>query len=324
MIQKLYRTRSFVPTLRFSTATAISKYSPMMANPTGRPMPRWNYLSCPIYQSVLPVLFDVSLRDGIQNADASKWTTDNKKTMFDYIYDTEHPTRMEVGSLVSPKVLPILGDSLEIYQYGIDAHRDVEVYLLVPSLNRLPTALHHRVSNVSFITSTSNAFQKKNTLRTLEETKEELAKMDAETKGIRKKLYISCITECPISGKQDLDYVLREILWYHTEYQMDELCLSDTCGTMSFDDYEYLLDALLHFGVPASKLSLHLHVPDANIENLRRILWYSFDKNVNKFDVSMVETGGCSVTLNADKRLPNLSYDLFYRVLDRYIQYHLS
>ena len=333
--QRIYRNVSSIKNIsHFSTV--LPKYYPMIpsntiwnTNTKLATIPRLNYDSCPIYNSISPILFDVSLRDGIQNADPSKWSTDRKKAMLRYISDTEHPTRMEVGSLVSSKVLPILGDSVEMYNHGIEtlSENGVEVYMLVPSLSRLQTALNYNITNMSFITSVSNSFQRKNTKRTLEETKEELAKMNMLVKdmpAIRKKLYISCITECPISGKQDIDYVLREILMYHTEYKFDELCLSDTCGTLTFDDYEYLLDALIFFGVPASKISLHLHVPDNNIENIRRILWYSFDKHVNKFDVSMVETGGCSVTMSRDKLLPNLSYDLFHRILDRYIQYHLS
>ena len=320
---------------RFSTIV-FPKYYPMIPDNTiwqsvaneGNTS-RAKYESCDIYKSINPILFDVSLRDGIQNAEVSEWTTDRKKHVLRHIAQTEHPMSMEVGSLVSNKVLPILGDSLQLYKHGIDtlSQNGVYIYMLVPSLNRLYNALNYNIANMSFITSVSNAFQLKNTNRTLEETKKELKQIDTlvnETMTIRKKLYISCITECPIAGKQNMTDVIQEVLMYHVNYNFDELCLSDTCGTMTIDEYEYLLDELLMSGVPASKISLHLHVSDQNLENIRRILWYSFDKNVNRFDVSMVETGGCSVTMRKDKLLPNLSYDLFYRILDRYILYQLS
>jgi isopropylmalate/homocitrate/citramalate synthase len=274
-------------------------------------------------------LFDVTLRDGIQNADPLKWTTDRKKEVLRNIASTENPVRMEVGSLVSSKILPILSDSLQLYQHAEKtlSKNETEIYMLIPSLTRLSTALNYNIANMSFITSVSNAFQQKNTNRTIEETKQELLQIDTivnDTTTIRKKLYISCIGDCPIIGKQDMDYVLREVMMYHNNYRFDELCLSDTCGTLTFEDYEYLLDGLLLCGVPASKISLHLHVSDNNLANIRCILWYSFDKNVNKFDVSMLETGGCSVTMNKERLHPNLSYDLFYRILDQYIHYHSS
>jgi len=292
--------------------------------------PRAKYASCDLYKAINPILFDVTLRDGIQNADPSKWTTDRKRDFLDFISSSERPPKMEVGSLVSSKVLPILHDSLQLYNHSIKtltATHGTEIYMLIPSLNRLYSAMTHNILNMSFITSVSNSFQKKNTKRTLDETKEELSKINIiinSAYNIRKKLYISCITECPIDGKQDIEYVLKEILWYHTNYEFDELCLSDTCGTMSFDDFEYLIDNLIQLGVPPSKISLHLHVSASRVDELYRIIWYSFDKKVNKFDVSMLETGGCSVTMRSDKMLPNLSYDLFYRILDRYIAYHTS
>ena len=283
-----------------------------------------------IYCRLNPILFDVSLRDGIQNADVTQWSTDTKKDMFRRIVSTKNPASVEIGSLVSPKILPIMSDSLEMHSYAnthIGESIYPKMYMLVPSLSRLSTAIQHGVRNVSLITSVSESFQQKNTNRTLADTKRELLEMITtikQTPEMRSKLYISCITECPISGKLDIDYVLRELLLYHFSYDVDELCMSDTCGTLTADDYEYLLDTLLYFGVPPSKLSLHLHVSDTNRENLRRIIWYSFQKNIRKFDVSMVETGGCSVTMRPDQRLPNLSYELFYHYLERYIDYYVE
>jgi len=286
-----------------------------------------------IFARINPQLFDVSLRDGIQNADPLVWTTDKKTEMFRHIVATEKPQYMEVGSVVSQKVLPILGDSLYIHSYTtsyLTAHSagtSPRIYMLVPSLSKLHIAISHGVRNVSFITSVSESFQKRNTRHTLEETKAELKNMCEILKRypyVRTKLYISCITECPRSGKMDIDYVLRELLMYHYSYSFDELCISDTCGTLSFEEYEYLVDTLFHFGVPPSKLSVHLHVSETNREEIRKILWHSFHKNIRKFDVSMVETGGCSVTMRPDQRLPNLSYELFYSYLERYIEYYVE
>jgi hydroxymethylglutaryl-CoA lyase len=292
-----------------------------------------NVQGCPIRSRILarinPQLFDVSLRDGIQNADPEIWTTDAKLDTFRHILATETPRFMEVGSLVSPKILPIMHDSLEVHSYAntyIKMHResyDPRLYMLVPSLSKLQTAIYSGVRNVSFITSVSESFQKRNINRTLEETKTELKQMEKMAKNhpyLRMKLYVSCIADCPIAGKQDVDYILRELLAYHYSYNFDELCMSDTCGTLTFDEYEYLVDTLIHFGVPPSKLSLHLHVSETNKDEIRKILWHSFQKRICKFDVSMVETGGCSVTMRPDQRLPNLSYDLFYHFLERYIE----
>jgi hypothetical protein len=134
-----------------------------------------------------------------------------------------------------------------------------------------------------------------------------------------KKLYISCINECPISGKLDVDFVINEIVRYETTFSFDELCLSDTCGTLLYDDFVYIVETINYFGVPFSKISLHLHVSKDNLKNLEDILRYCFRNGIRKFDVSIIETGGCSITMDNDKLLSNLTYEQFYKILDNHI-----
>jgi hypothetical protein len=50
------------------------------------------------------------------------------------------------------------------------------------------------------------------------------------------------------------------------------------------------------------------------MENTKQILYYAFDKNINKFDVSMME-----VDQNKERCVANLSYELFYKFLVDYI-----
>ena len=97
--------------------------------------------------------------------------------------------------------------------------------------------------------------------------------------------------------------------------KINELCLSDTCGTLKFNDYKYILDRCIEEQIPMQLLSLHLHVDDKN--ELEKIIRYSLLNNINCFDVSSLEEGGCSVTIKKPKK--NLSYDLFYEILLTYI-----
>lgn len=275
-----------------------------------------------------PRLFDVSLRDGIQNASPDKYPTEYKKQIFHRIMEEESPSSIEIGSLVSPHVLPIMGDSLEMYDYvkryleTTDSTTDV--YLLIPSFAKLETAIRHGVTHYSFITSVSEEFQKKNTRKTLAETKDELGRivetLSASDTETRKKLYVSCINQCPIRGWIDDDFIVHELLHYHTAYAFDEICLSDTCGTLTYDHFEYVVDTVMHFGLPASKLSLHLHVNAANCGEVAQIVRYCLSKQITRFDVSMLTTGGCSVTMSESKCLPNMTYDLFYELWVKHIE----
>ena len=40
---------------------------------------------------------------------------------------------------------------------------------------------------------------------------------------------------------------------------------------------------------------------------------------IRKFDVSLLETGGCTMTLGKSNTKPNLSYELYYKLLIDYI-----
>jgi len=285
-----------------------------------------------IYNTISPILFDVSLRDGIQGANPTEWNTDRKRNVFDTIYKTYNPQSMEIGSLCSYKLLPIMSDTQELYMHAVSSfNRDIETniehnaYVLIPSISKLQKAFIYGMTNLSFITSVSNKFQLKNTNMSLTQVKTEFSQLfDVLNKHpfpekYKKKLYISCINECPIVGKMDVDFVIHEILYYNSRYTFDELCLSDTCGTLLYDDFVYIVDTIQLFGVPLSTISLHLHVSNTNLKNLEYILRHCFRIGIRKFDVSMIETGGCSVTMNSERLLSNLTYEQFYTILQTHI-----
>jgi hydroxymethylglutaryl-CoA lyase len=270
-----------------------------------------------------PLLMDVSLRDGIQDANVKDYPTNIKKKIIDNIIYYYKPSKIEVGSLVNPKILPIMEDSIELYNYTRPKSNDV--FMLIPSFNKFEEAIKHNITNLSFITSVSDEFQKKNTNKSIDETKEEFKiifkKLLREHfyEKYYTKLYISCIQECPIKGLIDDDKIINEIFYYHINYRFNELCLSDTMGTLDPIYFEYILERSIYIGIPSSKFSVHFHYSPSNIINIERLLRICFKYNIKKYDVSMIDTGGCSVTMDSSKLNSNLSYDLFYHVYNRYI-----
>lgn len=274
-----------------------------------------------ILRNINPILFDVSLRDGIQSANPAIYTFSHKKQVFDKILSTYNPTHMEVGSIVSNKVLPIMRDSLDMYVYAKN-QTDKRMFLLVPNMSSLKTALNAWVDGLSFITSVSNEFQLKNTKKSLTQTKLDLNEMCNYTKTVLPdtyiKLYISCINQCPITNIINNDDVIREIMCYTDNPHISEFCLSDTCGTLSYTSFKYIVDKLIFNEIPPSKLSVHLHVNPNEKENVMNILFYCFEIGINKFDVSYLDEGGCSVTMGS-KVKPNLTYELFYNSLNKFI-----
>ena len=293
-----------------------------------------------IYNKINPILFDVSLRDGIQNAKIENFPLHIKKSIFNNIFESKLSNRIEIGSIASTKVLPIMGDSIDLFKYINNTKfkyikydncyqkntiKFPKLYMLIPSITKLITAFDNDIQNFSFITSVSNEFQICNNKKSIKDTKEEFSKIfemiirEPGSRMFQTKLYISCINECPFVGKIDNDTVINELLFYYNNYTFDELCLSDTMGSLKSDDFIYIIQKCRELGINISKISLHLHVKNHNIENTERILFYSFSNDINKFDISCLETGGCAVTMKSGI-VSNLTYDMFYNILWKYIE----
>jgi hydroxymethylglutaryl-CoA lyase len=274
-----------------------------------------------------PILTDVSLRDGLQGANIKDYPLSRKKTILDNIVTYYTPAKIEVGSLIHTKVLPILADSMELYQYAKENHgmKNLDFFMLVPSLAKFDIAMKYNIPNIAVVTSVSEEFQKKNTNRSIQETKEDFKTMftilsrEHFYEKRYMKLYISCIHQCPIQGYIDEDKIINEIFYYHNNYRFNELCLSDTMGTLDSYEFEYIIKRLIYIGVPASKFSVHFHYLPSKQKNIENLLHICFKYNITKFDVAMIDTGGCSVTMDSSKLASNLSYDLFYDVYNRYI-----
>jgi len=277
------------------------------------------------------IIYDTSLRDGLQHVDPNEYSTTRKIVIFEHIKSIYKPHNIEVGSLCSPHVLPIMNDTLTIYNHAIREH-DIQnvpkydksnVYVLIPSFSKLQKAIDAGITSMSFITSVSNIFQLQNTQKSLLDTKREFEDMfialqrEPGYETYRKKLYISCISECPLAGLIDIHTIIEELQFYHTHYQFDELCLSDTCGTLTYTDFVTIVE---NSQIPTSMFSLHLHVSPTNMTNVENILLYCFSNGIHRFDVSLLETGGCSVTMSKDQMLPNLSYDTLYDTYQKYQQ----
>ena len=260
-------------------------------------------------------LFDVTLRDGLQSI-PKVYSLIEKKILFINILRKHNPSAVEIGSIVSPKILPQMENSIQLYK-DIHSFKDKlkefpEIYMLTPTLKSLKIASRHNINNLSFITSVSDDFQKKNINKNLYETKKELEYMMKEVSNIPKKkikLYISCISECPISGLVNNMTIVNEILYYYYTYGdiLDELCLSDTCGSLDFDNFRFIIDELVKREIDVSKLSLHLHNHLIRRANLNAIIINAMKNDIYRYDVSnMPEIGGFKVTM--ENTNGNLSY----------------
>lgn len=290
-----------------------------------------------VYKRLNPQLFDVTLRDGLQGLTKEQqesFTFIDKINLYHKIFFIQNPPRFEIGSVVSKNVLPIFKDTFLLASYIIqnnlieneDTNEKRDYYIVIPNQVKLKEAMRNTgIQNFSFITSVSNSFQMKNTKMSLKDSDTEIYEMlylleehMAFTRKPNIKLYVSCINECPIEGKIDNDFIVHRILQL-SKTNIGNICLSDTCGTLEVEDFEYIIDTCIYFGLRPSIISLHLHVKPGREDIIEKIIHKALDYKIVNFDVSMLEIGGCSVTMSKERLAPNLSYELFYKALYKYI-----
>jgi isopropylmalate/homocitrate/citramalate synthase len=274
--------------------------------------------------------FDVSMRDGLQSI-PDLYTLKQKKIMLNKIINTYYPESLEIGSLVSHKILPQMKDSYELYKYATKyyIHKNnvyiPKFYLLVPPTEHyLEMAKNLNIKNISIMSSVSNKFQEKNVRLTLHETKNNIIKalntyktLENKNQFDNVKVYLSCITQCPISGKIDNDLIVNELYNYLQIDTINEVCISDTCGKMNYNDFIHIIDYLsIDMKSNLSKVSLHLHCNDKlNYDTINNIINYAIKHKIYKFDVSTINAGGCTITLNNNDLHNNLTYTRLFRAL---------
>jgi len=238
---------------------------------------------------------------------------------------------IEIGSFANPKVLPIMRHTKTLLDYGIMHYPNINYTILVPNYARLQECInddiYQKVSGFSYITSVSQAFQQKNARQTLDESRKNIIQcINFVGSEKRAKVYISCITECPIAGHIPDETIYNTIKPYiimAANGEIDEICLADTCATLSSSDYTRIIETLYMLGLPYSKMGLHLHVnmniPE-RVSNARRILYSAFEHGIGGFDVTTMSQGGCSVTMKSPAS--NLDAEFFNTCCNEWLAQH--
>jgi len=279
--------------------------------------------------------FDVSMSDGLQSI-PKKYTLSEKKTILHNIINTYKPTSLEIGSIISPRVVPQMKHSYELYKYANDFYNPIEnienkninnnkmqnkckFYLSVPPTKYyLNNAKSLNIRNISIMSSISNDYQEKYFNQSIQKTKEiikETLKIPNTFDNV--KLYVSCITNCPIKGKQDNDHIINQLYEYLHIDGITEVCLTDTSGNIRYSDFKHIIDYLgIDMNYKLDKLSLHLHYNDEKkYYTTDKIIEYALYNNIYKFDVSSFEYmyfGNGNINIDAKTFNNNLTYDRLY------------
>ncbi|MCI0916798.1 hydroxymethylglutaryl-CoA lyase [Pseudomonas stutzeri] len=249
-------------------------------------------------------LVEVGPRDGLQNEKQPISVADKVRLVDDL---TAAGLRyIEVGSFVSPKWVPQMAGSAEVFAQ-IRQNPGVTYAALTPNLKGLEAAIEAGVSEVAVFGAASEAFSQKNINCSIEESLARFAPLMAAARehGIQVRGYVSCVLGCPYEGEIDpkrVAHVARELF----AMGCYEVSLGDTIGTGTPGKTRRLIEAVSR-EVPRDKLAGHFH--DTYGQALANI-YASLQEGLCTFDSSVAGLGGCPYAKGASGNVA--SEDVLY------------
>ncbi|WP_047711182.1 hydroxymethylglutaryl-CoA lyase [Pseudomonas lactis] len=232
-------------------------------------------------------LVEVGPRDGLQN-EAQPISVADKVQLVDAL-SAAGLSYIEVGSFVSPKWVPQMAGSAEVFAQ-IQRKPGVTYGALAPNLRGFEDALAAGVKEVAVFAAASEAFSQRNINCSISESLERFAPIMASAKqhGVSVRGYVSCVLGCPYEGEiapEQVAAVAREL------YAMGcyEVSLGDTIGTGNAGATRRLFE-VVGAHVPRDKLAGHFH--DTYGQAIANI-YASLLEGITVFDSSIAGLGGC-------------------------------
>lgn len=236
---------------------------------------------------------EVGPRDGLQN-EATILPVNVKIDFINKLCATGLKN-IEVGSFVSPKWVPQMADSAEVFDH-INKSLDTNFSVLVPNERGLQQALEHRVKEIAVFTAASETFVRKNINCSIDESLQRFEQLISRAKQHQLKIrgYISCVLGCPYEGEispSSVVYVAQKL------FQMGctEISLGDTIGVGTPLTAQKLIQEVSKV-VPIQNLAVHFHdTYGLAITNIFTVL----QQGVHIVDSSVAGLGGCPYAVGA-------------------------
>ncbi|MGE5257424.1 MAG: hydroxymethylglutaryl-CoA lyase [Hyphomicrobiales bacterium] len=234
------------------------------------------------------ILEDESLRDGLQ-FEQKILTLEEKLSLF-RLLAAAGVKRLQVGSLVHPKVVPQMADTDEFIRIVRNETPGVLITALVLNDKGLERALKCGLGHLSMSSSASNSHSLKNVKRPAAEAFTSLLELirQAVGSGMQVRAGVQCAFGCVYEGVVAEDRVI-EMAVRLAETGANELNLADTTGMANPLQVRRLI-ARTRRAVPHLPISIHLH--DTRGLGLANML-AAYEEGVNIFDVSAGGLGGC-------------------------------
>ncbi|NRA72062.1 MAG: hydroxymethylglutaryl-CoA lyase [Gammaproteobacteria bacterium] len=231
-------------------------------------------------------IVEVGARDGLQNE--QRVSLEDKIALVNALSKTGLKV-IETGSFVSPKWVPQMSDSSELFA-KIERADGITYSALTPNLKGLEAAIAAGADEVAVFGAASEAFSQKNINCSVEESLirfEPLMDRALEA-GLRVRGYVSCVVGCPYEGDiapQKVAQVAQRL------YLMGcyEISLGDTVGVGTPLAVTAMLEEVIKV-VPVDKIAVHFH--DTYGQALANI-YCALQLGISVVDSAVAGLGGC-------------------------------
>ena len=232
-------------------------------------------------------IVEVGPRDGLQN-ESSPIDTVTKVHLIDLLTQAG-VGYIEAGSFVSPKAIPQMAGSDEVFD-GLSRGQGVVYAALTPNMRGYDQAVGSGADEVAVFSAASEAFNQRNincsiaeSLARFEPVMEAAARDQIKVRG-----YVSCVVGCPYEGAISPEQV-RDVSQNLLDMGCYEISLGDTIGIGTPGEVATLLE-LLTQTIRASQLAVHCH--DTYGQALANI-YVALEHGIRIIDSSVAGLGGC-------------------------------
>ena len=232
-------------------------------------------------------VFEVGPRDGLQN-EASLVSVADKIELVNQLSNAGF-SNIEVGSFVSPKWIPQMASSAEVFA-GIDRKAGATYSALTPNLKGLHAALDAGVDEIAVFAAASESFSQKNINCSIDESIDRFKPVmsEATRHNIPVRGYISCVVGCPYEGEIATEHVAR-VAHFLNDLGCYEISLGDTIGTGTPASIVRMVNTVSQ-SVPVKQLAIHCH--DTYGQALVNI-YAALQSGIAVIDSAVAGLGGC-------------------------------
>jgi len=261
-------------------------------------------------------IYEVGPRDGLQNEEGTI-SIANKVELINRL-SASGLRNIEAGSFVSPKWVPQMANSAEVFA-RIDRLNGITYSALTPNLQGLDAAIAAGVSEIAVFGAASDSFSKKNINCSIDESIERFIPVieQALAQNIAVRGYVSCVAGCPYEGHISTEAVAR-VSKRLVDLGCYEISLGDTIGVGTPEQIKNLLNSVAQH-VSIDQLAIHCH--DTYGQALANI-YAALQCGVTTIDSSVAGLGGCPYAAGASGNVA--SEDLVYMLQGLGIECHVD